>query len=281
VVEVPFWPVAVPHVVRPALRQLAGATVRHDDGWQAAVGGRLARLRCDPDGVRVRDPADPDDAGLLAALVAALRVIRVDVPVALDHLPVGVREHLGGLRGWRRAADLAVLSQPADLVVLRRTAGGAVTAELLCVALPSGWPPRLRAGADLAALHAPVADGKRLVARSAALGAALVGKGPFGLGVWGVQRDDALAHDPSAPGGLPAPLPGGRWWLRLERQATTPLPALGRALFWIRPSLVPVSALSAERRVALAAAVRSRSSESLAYKGLADGLNAELLAALC
>lgn len=222
-VEVPFWPVAVPHVVRPALRQLAGATVRHDDRWQAAVGGRLARLRSDPDGVRVRDPADPDDAGLLAALVAALRVIRVDVPVALDHLPVGVREHLGGLRGWRRAADLAVLSQPADLVVLRRTAGGAVTAELLCV---------------------------------------------------------ALAHDPSAPGGLPAPLPGGRWWLRLERQATTPLPALGRALFWIRPSLVPVSALSAGRRVALAAAVRSMSPESLAYKGLADGLNAELLAAL-
>lgn len=252
--RLPF-PVSVPYRTSPAPRPLEGPALVVDDAWPAARVRRLERLRDDRGGVLVRDPAEPDDAGLLAALRAAARLL--PVPVQADD-PLAL-------------AEAFVLACSDDLVVLRRRGPGRATCELLAVAFPSGWPPRLRAGADLPALHAPVADGVRLRAASAALTEALLTKGPFAQHVWGLDPDGRLDRDPSAPDaaahGCPPPQD---WWLRVERQTSLPLPHLSRALFLIRPYLVPLPTLSARQLVLVHDAVASMSAEALAYKGLTD-----------
>ena len=255
------FPVAVPYRTTPAPRPLDGPALVVDDAFPAARARRLERLRDDPDGVLVRDPDDPDDAGLLAALRAAAALL----PAAVDaEAPVDADEPLALARAF-------LLACADDLVVLRRAGPGLLTAELLAVAFPSGWPPRRRAGADLAALHAPVADGARLRAASTALSEALLTKGPYAQHVWGLDPSGRLDRDPSAPDAEPHTCPDpDRWWLRVERQTSIPLPALGRALFLIRPHLVPLTSLTRDQRRTLGAAVASMSAEALAYKGLTE-----------
>lgn len=247
------FPVAVPYRTSPAPRPLVGPPLVVDDAWPASRTRRLERLRDDRDGVLVRDPDDPDDAGLVAALRAAAALL--PVPVDAD--------------GPLALAEAFLLACADDLVVLRRRGPGLATCELLAVAFPSGWPPRLRAGADLLTLHAPVADGARLRAASAALSEALLVKGPYAQHVWGLDPDGRLDRDPSAPDaaahGCPPP---HEWWLRVERQTSVPLPHLGRALFLIRPYLVPITVLDAARRRHVHDAVASMSAQALAYKGL-------------
>ncbi len=250
------FPVAAPYRTTPAPRPLQGPALVVDDAWPAARRRRLERLRDDPDGVLVRDPADPDDAGLLAALRAA---------AALLPGPVDAHEPLALARAF-------LLACSDDLVVLRRAGPGRATTEMLAVAFPSGWSPRERAGADLPALHAPVADGARLRSASAALSEALLTRGPYAQHVWGLDPDGRLDRDPSAPDaaahGCPPP---ERWWLRVERQTSVPLPHLDRALFLIRPHLVPLTSLTPAQRCTLHDAVASMSPDALAYKGLTRG----------
>jgi len=282
---VPF-PVTAPHRVTPSPRPLDGPpTVEVDDAWPAAADRRLARLATDRDGVLVRDAVDPDDEGVRAALRAAWSLLP-----RLDHLGVtvdldrGVAERTGpslheaataALLG-RTGADLLVvgwlLACSDDLVVLRRSGTGELRAELLAVAFPSGWPPRRRAGASLRELHAPVADGERLQKAAPALTEALLRKGPLRLHVWGLDPDGRLDHDPSDPTAAPVVRPSGPagWWLRVERQTSVPLPGLHRALFTIRPYLVPLPALVPAQRHGLAEALSSMTPETLRYKGVAD-----------
>ena len=156
-------------------------------------------------------------------------------------------------------------------MVLRRRGPGRATTELLAVAFPSGWPPRLRAGVDLPRLHAPVADGDRLRAASGALTEALLTKGPYSQHVWGLDPDGRLDRDPSAPDAAPHACPPPQdWWLRVERQTSLPLPRLDRALFLIRPHLVPLTSLTREQRRTLHGAVASMGPEALAYKGITE-----------
>ena len=236
-------------VVLPNGDELARLVARAEQAGHAVV--------TTDEGVLVRDPADPDDDGLLAAVREAVRLL--PFPPA----PSGP--------GPLALAEAFLLACADDLVVLRRRGPGRLTAELLAVAFPSGWPPRLRAGADLAALHAPVADGARLRAASGALSEALLTKGPFAQHVWGLDPDGRLDRDPSAPDaaahGCPAP---ERWWLRVERQTSLPLPHLDRALFLIRPHLVPLTSLLPAQRRAVHDAVASMSPQALAYKGLTE-----------
>jgi hypothetical protein len=282
----PPFPVTAPHRVVPAPRPLAGpATVELDDAWPAAVARRLERLTHDPDGVVVRDAHVPDDPGLAAALRAAWALLP-----GLGHLGVqvdlarGTAEQTGpsrcpaatGALVRRTGLDLLVagwlLACADDLVVLRRCGSGVLRAELLAVAFPSGWPPRRRAGATLLDLHAPVADGQRLQRAAPALSEALLTKGPLRQHVWGLDPDGRLDRDPSAPDAPSGPAPGdpAQWWLRVERQTSVPLPALGRALFMIRPHLVPLPALAPEQRIVLANAVASMSDEARRYKGITE-----------
>lgn len=294
----PPFPVTAPHRVVPAPRPLDGSPqVELDDAWPAAVRRRLERLTGDPDGVVVHDDHDPDDAGLLAALRAAWALLpgtgHLGVQVDLER---GTAERTGPtldedatteLLG-RRGLDLLVvgwlLCCSDDLVVLRRRGSGELRAELLAVAFPSGWPPRLRRGASLRELHEPVADGARLQRAAPALTEALLTKGPLRQYVWGLDPDGRLDRDPSAPDapGCERPPDPARWWLRVERQTSVPLPSLGRALFTIRPHLTPLTALTPEQCGVLAAAVASMGPEARSYKGisaLADDLVAWLRAA--
>ena len=252
-VIVPF-PVTVPFSTAPRPRPLQDRPLVLDSALPASVQRRRERLEQDPDGVFVRDPEDPDDDGLTAALHAACAL----VPVTPDGL-----EPLAAARSFG-------LGCSDDLVVLRRR-GDRATCELLAVAFPSGWPPRERAGADLVRLHAPVADGDRLRAASRALSEAALTKGPYRQHVWGFEPDGRLDRDPSAPDatgyGCPDP---AHWWMRVEAQTTIPLPHLSRALFLIRPYLVPLVDLAAGQRHTLAAAVASMSPAALDYKGIAQ-----------
>lgn len=253
-VQVPF-PVRAPYRTTPAPQPLVGPALVLDDALPAALARRRERLRDDRAGVLVRDPDDPDDPGLLAALRAAGRLLPEPVDAAT---PLELAEAFG-------------LACADDLVVLRRAGPGRATCELLAVAFPSGWPPRQRAGADLTVLHGPVADGERLRAAGPALSEALLTKGPYAQHVWGLDPDGRLDRDPSAPDaaghGCPPP---DRWWLRVERQTSLPLPTLGRTLFLIRPFLVPLPSLDGPQRRAVHDAVASMSPAALAYKGLTD-----------
>ena len=255
------FPVMAPYRTTPAPKPLTGPPLVVDDAWPAARLRRLERLRDDPDGVLVRDPDDPDDPGLSAALREA--TLLLPGPVPAHELRVA-DEPLALARAW-------LLACSDDLVVLRRRGPGRLTAELLAVAFPSGWAPRLRAGADLATLHAPVADGDRLQAAAPALSEALLTKGPLTQHVWGLDPDGRLDRDPSAPDAAVRDCPPpASWWLRVERQSSLPLPALGRALFLIRPHLVPLASLDPAQRLRLHDAVASMSPQVLAYKGITE-----------
>jgi hypothetical protein len=251
-----------------------------DAAWPAALSRRLERLT---DKVVVRDPLDVDDEGLAAAVRAAWSLlppeglqrlgVEVDLAtqtareVAVSALPRATEELVR-----RTGLDLLVvgwlLACSDDLVVLRRRGNGHLTAELLAVTFPSGWPVRRRAGASLLELHAPVADGERLQRAAPGLSEALLTKGPYVQHVWGVDPCGRLDNDPDVTY-PPAPV---RWHLRVERQTTVPLPHLGRALFTIRPYLTPVEDLSPERRRVLGAALASLSPAARAYKGVPDAL---------
>ncbi len=245
------FPVRVPWSAAPGPRPLGDApAVVLDDAHPAALARRRERLAADRDGVLVRSGSC--DEGLGAALRCAFALL----PWA--PAPEG---------GWAELAEAWLLACSDDLVVLRRTGSGAVVAELLAVAFPSGWSPRERRGASLAELHAPVADGARLRRATGALSEALLTKGPYVQYVWGLDPSGRLDRDPSAPDAEPPSCPPPeRWWLRVERQTTVPLG--DRALFTIRPYLQPLTALPPEQRGVLADALASMSEEAVAYKGL-------------
>ncbi len=79
-----------------------------------------------------------------------------------------------------------------------------------------------------------------------------------------------MDRDPSAPDAPagPDPTDPAAWWLRVERQTSVPLPTLERALFTIRPYLVPLPALPAAQCRVLADAVASMGAEARRYKGI-------------
>ena len=299
------FPVTAPHRVVPAPRPVDGSPrVELDDAWPAALVRRLERLHADRDGVLVRavDVA-PSTGGLGQALVAAWGLLpggqgalpRLGItvagveqagPVDVDGVDVdGVRpvrvgdtvcEDATALLLDLSGLDLLVvgwlLACSDDLVVLHRTGDGTLRAELLAVAFPSGWPPRLRAGASLLELHAPIADGERLQRAAPALSEALLTKGPLRQHVWGLDPDGRLDRDPSAPDAPTGQVPAdpGAWFLRVERQTSVPLPHLGRALFTIRPHLTPLPDLTPPQREVLADAVASMGAGARAYKGITD-----------
>lgn len=291
-VTAPF-PVTAPHRVVPAPRPLEGAPqVVLDDAWPAALDRRLQRLTHDREGVVVRDGDDPRLADAVRAAwsllpwpargsVVPLPLLGLEVDLEGSAWEVGASaapaatERLLGLRGLDLLVEGWLLACSDDLVVLHRRGPGRLAAELLAVAFPSGWPVRERVGASLAELHGPVADGERLLAASPALSEALLTKGPFLQHVWGLDPSGRLDRDPSAPDREPPSCPPpADWWLRVERQTTLPLPELDRALFCIRPYLVPLAALTAPQRAVLREAIASMSQEALRYKGIHEARDA-------
>ena len=135
-----------------------------------------------------------------------------------------MRRHRGALRLLTALA----MSLQEDLVLMERTADGAVRAALLHVSFPSAWDPGAKLGQDLVALHAPVADNAALQAAAGRLGNALVEKGPFVRWVWTVTTDSRWrAWPPSSAGSRYDPGSGNAdgasrpdLYFRVERQTT-------------------------------------------------------------
>lgn len=194
---------------------------------------------------------------------------------------------------WASLADALALSLPEDFAWMRDAAGEPAgvregRASLLHVTFPSHWAPERRAGATLADLHGPVADGDALRAASPALIRAMVSKGPFRRHVWSLtttpelDRHPLRASNPSATTGSPEPSAIHTSWFRVEVQTSLPFPSAGIALFAIRVHVTPlrdVLTLDPARARLLAASIRSMTPEVRRYKGLApvgDRLVAEL-----
>lgn len=218
-------------------------------------------------------------------------------------LKVRARRHLEGLPPLERLADALALAVQEDLVVMRdeggpagdmrggpaRGAPGGVAggrrdgpsageAELLHVCFPSAWDPRARAGADFAALHAPVPHGEVLQRSAPQVVRAMVAKGPFVRYVWSLAPDARLDRNPRRHPDPAATVGPESMWFRVERQTVMPLPELQRALFTIRVYMAPLAsvAVGAERRRTLASAVASMDEALLAYKGIGEGRDALL-----
>lgn len=286
------FPVTAPHRVAPSPRPVDRATLglgELDADWPAVTTRRLERWEVEEDRCLVRwSGADERQ------VAAAVRAVWGMTPWATGRLPhLGLQVDLDRGRAREVGPSLApaatlhllhrdgpdlllrawLLAGCEDLVVLRADPPAPeptrdAVCELLAVSLPSGWSPRERAGAGLGALHAPVADGEVLRAATPALAAALLRKGPLQQWVWGLAPDGRLDRE---PGSTPVrDVPPEQWWLRVERQALLPLPALDRAAFAIRPTMQPLVELAAGRRALLADALVSMSPAAAAYKGVAQ-----------
>jgi hypothetical protein len=141
-------------------------------------------------------------------------------------------------------------------------------AELLHVCFPSGWRPHEKLGQTMAQIHAPVAQGERLIAASDQLSRAMLSKGPFVRYVWTLSPTNALSRHPDLP--LQKSVEKDIWF-RFERQVTVPLPESGRALFLIRVFVQPLSRIfeSPQKAALLKASLISMPPDVIAYKGIA------------
>lgn len=260
------------------------------------LGADLASRGAGP-GAPLRWGADGLEVPALGLAVSAdggtLRRAPRPPPAGLEAPARRAWEHLAGLSPGLRLLDALALAVQEDLVWMgpgARAGGAAATAgaghgsaDVLHVCFPSGWDPGARAGASFEALHRPVPGRERLEAASAAVMRALLTRGPFVRYVWSLAPSGALDRNPRHERAARVNRPEALWY-RTERQTTAPLPRQGRALFTIRVYTAPLPRVLAaggpgmegERRMRLAAAVRSMDDATAAYKGVA-GLREELL----
>ncbi|MFK7601554.1 heme-dependent oxidative N-demethylase subunit alpha family protein [Deinococcus sp. SM5_A1] len=182
---------------------------------------------------------------------------------------------LAGLRGDLEptgALDFLGLNAQEDLAIIARD--GQTGRDWLAathVLSPERWDPRDKLGRDFVAVHSPVAGSGLMNATAPRLVDAVIGRGPFVRFAWGVAPDDRLDHHPSALAtGKTAPFDPDTAFVRVERQTLTGFSAAHGALFTIRPYLYPLhlAVQTPAQACALAAALRTMTSEQQSYKGL-------------
>ncbi len=184
---------------------------------------------------------------------------------------------LAGLRGDLQptgALDFLGLNASEDLAIIARDPHpelqtGRDWLAATHVLSPERWDPRGKLGWDFVAVHTPVAGSGPMNATASRLVDAVIGRGPFVRFAWGVAPDDRLDHHPSTVEAL-APFDPDTAFVRVERQTLTGFPAAHGALFTIRPYLYPLhlAAQTPAQARALAAALRTMTSEQQSYKGL-------------
>lgn len=179
---------------------------------------------------------------------------------------------------YRSGLDALAAQVQEDLAVVQLSPDGSDRVAALHLCFPNHWAAAEKIGRDFSATHRPVADIEPIIRHSAKLVRTMVEKGPFVRFAWGLATDTRLNHHPDPPPGAGLGVWTGRrfdperprLFLRIERQTTMGLPALGCALFTIRTYFTDCAGLAPERRRRLASAIASMSAQSLAYKGLAD-----------
>jgi hypothetical protein len=209
--------------------------------------------------------------------------VRVHAPalgwaLLADATPVGdgdaaIGNALADLPAALRPAALLSLAFEEDFALLDGATGAI---PWLAVCLPSRWAPEDKVGRRFDVVHAPVADGERVVAAGPSLARLVTGDERWERFVWTVTAEPRLHQHPAR---------GGAEWptadaadataladvasFRSERQTFLPL-AGGRAIFTIhvdsRPLAAAVTSADAARR--LHAAIASMSPAVLAYRRL-------------
>ncbi len=178
-----------------------------------------------------------------------------------------------GLPAPWRLAGLLALSFEDDLALVDGRDG---TIPWLAVALPSHWAPEDKVGRPFAAVHAPVADNRLLLAASEKLMALVTAGERWERFVWTLTGHPRLHAHPARTdpqrwpfGADPDALAAQTWW-RTERQSFIPLPGLQQAAFTIRVEIAPMTHALAEpsRAHRVAEALASMSPEVLQYRGL-------------
>lgn len=181
------------------------------------------------------------------------------------------------------AADPMALSEnlPEDFVILNDESDVGFVVRYLSVCFASNWSPADKLGLGFAAVHAPVADNRALLAARAGIESIAFRQAPMRRHVWLLSPSSDLWQDPTeraprwaqtltnAANGEQSLL--SQVHFRVERQTTLPLPAIKRAVFFIHVMVCPlidVLQLNACRAVQLADALESMSPTFLAYRGM-------------
>jgi hypothetical protein len=133
---------------------------------------------------------------------------------------------------------------------------------------PNHWDPREKVGRPFPEIHQPVPAMERTISQYKPMLQSVISKGPFARYAWGIDTDAKLNHHPAGPNR--ANKMGDRFFVRMERQHLAGLPAVNSFLFTIRTYFVDVDLLGTEERTALAAAIRTMTPASLAYKRMTD-----------
>jgi len=181
-----------------------------------------------------------------------------------------------------RLADALALTVQEDFVVMAFDAArGQAIAELIHVALPSGWAPEAKRGRSFMDIHGPVPENGSLVAADVGLMRVLTNSGPYLRYVWGLHATGALdqhpdrgAHTARAEGldGDSYATPGrvDQLWFRSERQTTIGVPSVSRFVFTIRVYARPLVEVvrDPDKAARLAESIRSMSPAVRTYKGL-------------
>lgn len=171
---------------------------------------------------------------------------------------------------------------PEDLAIICRdpTTGDDWLAFLhLCA--PFHWAGEEKIGRSWSATHTPVPGMEKSRQAARSLVGVMIEREPAVRFTWGIEFDDRLNHHPAPSPGSDAGLWNRRgqnlaesepFYLRVERQVIWGLPAVDAAVFTIRVSHTPGSALRADttKREALQKALLSMNDESRHYKGLTD-----------
>jgi len=270
------WTVASPFRMQPGLsrRDGAGHTLLLRDAQASAY----ARAKQD-----VLDSAPhqalagvPDPLVLAAVAEAAARETGQPLAADLMALTLGLQEDMVFLHD---EPEREPVSAPEGA-----PSGTAMRVRAVSVCFPSKWRPDDKPGLDFAAIHAPVADNKLLLAGARGIVDLAFRQASMLRHVWLLTPDPSLALYPDEPQRLAwdqalqwAEAGTGRLLdqalFRVERQTTLPLPALDAGVFFIRVMVCPLTAVLAVapgRAGELAQALASMSQAVVAYRGMAD-----------
>lgn len=255
------WPVATPFRVAPGLSRLA------DQGSNSeAVLWRHAR-------------------GASYHVYKSQRLCHGDAQVGLADGRVleAIAAQEWRQTGQRVAPDSMALTRqlPEDFVILHDEPEHGFVVRYLSVCFASNWSPADKLGKDFAAVHAPVADNRALLAARAGIEAVAFRQAPMLRHVWLLSPSADLWQDPAqrAPRWAQALATGGKdpavllsqIHFRVERQTTMPLPAIKRAVFFIHVMVCPlidVLRIDPSRACVLADVLDAMSPTFLAYRGM-------------
>jgi hypothetical protein len=190
----------------------------------------------------------------------ALRLAEIELRAAL------VREGHPAAAGEDLSAIARGIAE--DLVVVHAPIAGEDRALWVHVCFPSGWRPERIVGRSFLGIHARIPAFEGVARAAPSLVEAMVTRGPYVRFVWTISADDALDHHPEHGARAPWTPAISRAFLRVERQATLPVPEARAAVFAIRTYLYDFDELSVVERSVLAQALRLMPPEIQRYKSL-------------